>query len=171
MRRIPVRLTVLCATFAGVLAFGATAAQATSGAHFMNDTSASVGTTASDLGVLNINIDEAGLGNALVNYTLTWNGTADYGCINGGGNHPQASNKETTGSGGAQSFSEQPKNGRVQVTVPIDGTPPPAPSTFSCPSGQTLVLADVSYTATLADTTNGVSITLHASHTFFTFKK
>jgi hypothetical protein len=142
-------------------------AGATSGAHFMSDTSAAV----TDSGALSVKIDEAGLGNALVNYTLTWSGTADYGCINGGGNHPQASNKETTSSGGATSFSEQPKNGRVQVTVSVDGTPPPAPAGFSCPSGQTLVLADVSYTATLDDTTNNVSITLTASRTFFTFKK
>jgi hypothetical protein len=142
-------------------------AGATSGAHFMSDTSAAV----TDSGALSVKIDEAGLGNALVNYTLTWSGTADYGCINGGGKHPQASNKETTSSGGATSFSEQPKNGRVQVTVSVDGTPPPAPAGFSCPSGQTLVLADVSYTATLDDTTNNVSITLTASRTFFTFKK
>jgi hypothetical protein len=121
-------------------------------------------------GALSVFIDEAGLGNATVNYTLTWSATADYGCINGGGNHPQASNKETTSSGGATTFSETPKNGRVQVTVSVDGTPPPAPAGFSCPSGQTLVLADVSYSAKLTDTTNNVSITLTASHTFFTFK-
>jgi hypothetical protein len=168
MRRILLRLMVLCATFAGVLALGATAAQATSGAHFMKDTSASVTSS----GALSIFIDEAGVGQQQVNYTLVWSGTADYGCINGGGNHPQAANKQTTGSGGTQTFSESPINGRVMATVLVDGTPPPAPTGFSCPNGQTLVLADVSYTATLTDTTNGnVSINLSASHTFFTFKK
>jgi hypothetical protein len=170
MRRIPARLMVLCATFAGVLALGATAAQATSGAHFMSDTSASVVVGGTSNGALSIFIDEAGLGQATVDYTLTWSATADYGCINGGGNHPQATNKETTSTGGAQSFSETPKNGRVMATVLVSGTPPPATG-FSCPSGQTLVLADVSYSATLQDTTNNVSITLTASHTFFTFKK
>jgi len=33
------------------------------------------------------------------------------------------------------------------------------------------VLADVSYSATLTDTTNNSSIMLSASHTSFTFKK
>lgn len=168
MRRILLRLMVLCATFAGVFALGATAAQATSGAHFMKDTGASVTSS----GALSIFIDEAGVGQATVNYTLVWSGTADYGCINGGGNHPQAANKETTSSGGTQAISESPINGRVMATVLVDGTPPPAPAGFSCPNGQTLVLADVSYKATLTDTTNGnVSINLTASHTFFTFKK
>lgn len=144
-------------------------AGATSGAHFMPDTSASVVVGGNNNGALSIFIDEAGLGQATADYTLMWSGTAHYGCINGGGNHPQATNKETFTSGGATSFSETPKNGRVQTTVLVPDTPPPAPP--FCPSGQTQVLADVSYTATLTDTTNSVSITLMASHTFFTFKK
>ncbi len=147
-------------------------AGATSGAHFMPDTSASVVVGGPNNGALSVFIDEAGVGNATVNYTLVWSGTADYGCINGGGNHPQASNKETTSSGGTTTASFSPINGRVMATVLVPGTPPPAPSSFSCPSGQTLVLADVSYSVTVTDTTNGnVSITLTASHTFFTFKK
>lgn len=164
------RLAKVMLPLTATAAFGAMAdaASATSGAHFMPDTSASV----TDSGALSIFIDEAGVGQQTVNYSLTWSGTADYGCINGGGNHPQASNKETTGSGGTTSFTESPINGRVMATYVVPGTPPPAPSTFSCPSGQTLVLADVSYSATLTDTTNGdVSITLTASRTFFTFKK
>lgn len=171
MRRFLVRLVVPCAALAGVLALGATAAQATSGAHFMPDTSASVVTTQPNLGALSIFIDEAGVGQQQVNYTVVWTGTADYGCINGGGNHPQATNKETTSSGGTSEFTESPINGRVMASFLVPNTPPPPPSTFSCPSGQTLVLADVSYSATLTDTTNNASITLSASHTFFTFKK
>jgi hypothetical protein len=156
-----------------MLALFVVGAGATSGAHFMKDTSASVVVGGPNNGALSVFIDEAGVGNATVNYTLAWTATADYGCINGGGNHPRASNKETTTTGGSSTFSESPINGRVMATVsPVPGTPPPAPSGFSCPSGQTLVLADVSYSATLTDTTNGgVSITLTASHTFFTFKK
>ena len=160
-------LTALVAAL-GLLGLGVVSAEATSGAHFMPDTAASV----TDSGALSIFIDEAGVGQQTVNYTIVWNGTADYGCINGGGNHPQASNKETVSSGGATNASLSPINGRVMATVPVPGTPPPAPTTFSCPSGQTLVLADVSYTTTVTDTTNGnVSITLTASRTFFTFKK
>jgi hypothetical protein len=160
-------LTALLVTI-GLLVLGAASAQATSGAHFMPDTSATV----TDTGALSIFIDEAGVGQQTVNYNIVWTGTADYGCINGGGNHPQASNKQTVSSGGATTASLSPINGRVMATVTVPGTPPPAPSTFSCPSGQTLVLADVSYTTTVTDTTNGnVSITLSASRTFFTFKK
>jgi hypothetical protein len=157
---------MLLLTAAVAFGFMAQAASATSGAHFMPDTSASV----TDSGALSVFIDEAGVGQQQVNYTLTWSATADYGCINGGGNHPKASNKQTTSSGGADSFSESPINGRVMATELVPGTPPPATG-FSCPSGQTLVLADVSYSATLTDTTNGnVSISLSASRIFFTFK-
>ena len=124
-----------------------------------------------DNGALSIFIDESGVGQLTVNYTLDWTATADYGCINGGGNHPHATNKATTSAGAATTFSESPINGRVMATFVVPGTPPPAPSGFSCPSGQTLVLADVSYSATLTDTTNNSSIMLSASHTSFTFKK
>lgn len=152
----------------GLIGLGAAPAWATSGAHFMADTSASVASS----GALSVSIDEAGVGNQTVNYTLDWSGTADYGCINGGGNHPQAANKQTASASGATTLSESPINGRVKATVTVAGTPPPAPAGFSCPGGQSLVLAEVSYTATLTDTTNGgVSATLGASHTFFTFKK
>lgn len=167
MRRILFPIAVLSAAL-GLTGLGAASALATSGAHFMKDTAASVTGT----GALSIFIDEAGVGQQTVNYTLDWSGTADYGCINGGGNHPQAANKQTTSAGAATSFSESPINGRVMATFLVPGTPPPAPSGFACPSGQTLVLADVSYSATLTDTTNqNVSISLSASKTFFTFKK
>jgi hypothetical protein len=142
-------------------------ASATSGAHFFPDTSATVG----DNGALSISIDEAGVGQQTDDFTLTWTATADYGCINGGGNHPKASNKSTTTTGGSSSFSESPINGRVRATETVDGTPPAPTNGFACPGGQTLVLADVSYSATLTDTTNGDSApTLTASRTFFTFK-
>jgi len=167
---VPKALRIITALVAalGLLGLAAASVQATSGAHFMPDTNASV----TDSGALSIFIDEAGVGQQTVNYTIVWSGTADYGCINGGGNHPQATNKETTSSGGTTTASLSPINGRVMATVTVPGTPPPAPSSFSCPSGQTLVLADVSYTTTVTDTTNGnVSISLAASRVFFTFKK
>jgi hypothetical protein len=144
----------------------AVTAGATSGAHFMPATGSSV----NDTGGLVVTIDEAGVGNQTVNYTLHIDAVADYGCLNGGGNHPKASNKETIVSHTDSAFSEQPKNGRVQTSFVAAGTPPSAGG-FTCPSGQTLVLADVSYTALLTDTTNGVSIDLSASRTFFQFGK
>jgi hypothetical protein len=164
MRKLLGVLAVLaCASFA----FWTAAASATSGAHFFSDTSASV----TDNGALSIFIDEAGVGQQTDDFTVAWTATADYGCINGGGNHPKAANKSTATGGGSSSFPESPINGRVRATVTVDGTPPAPTNGFTCPSGQTLVLADVSYSVTVTDTTNGdTSPTLTASRTFFTFK-
>lgn len=140
-------------------------ALATSGAHFFHDTTDSV----ADNGALVIHIDEAGVGQDQVNYTLdVGTATATYACINGGGNHPKAANKQAFNASVAAGFAETPQNGRVDVTTSINGTPLSADG-FSCPSGQTLVLASVSYSGvTLTDTTNGVSITLpDVDRTFF----
>lgn len=148
-------------------------AMATSGAHFFK-ADASV----ADSGQLAIAIDEAGVGQQTVNYTLSCSSvTYDWGCINGGGNHPQATNKDTqqTAVQGGASFT--PENGRVTGTINAPTSPPTPPNNFSCPSGQTLVLADASYSGcVLTDTTNNVSIdqadmTGSFSRIFFTFKK
>lgn len=161
MRRALRSLIAVVASLA-LLGLYAVSAEATSGAHFFKDTGGSVNNS----GALVIAIDEAGVGQALVNYTLNWSGSATYACINGGGNHPKAANKATVQGGGATSFSESPINGRVQTTFTVPNTPP-GPGSFACPSGQTLVLAAVSYTGTLTDTTNGVSADISASRTFF----
>jgi hypothetical protein len=69
----------------------AQAASATSGAHFFSATS-----SIDDNGALVVSWDEAGVGQEQVNYQLTVaTATAIYACINGGGNHPKAANKET----------------------------------------------------------------------------
>jgi len=157
MRKLLLAIAVVaCAS----MTFLTVAASASSGAHFFRDTSASVDSN----GALSVFIDEAGVGNATVNYTITWTASATYGCFNGGGNHPKASNKETSTSTGSEGVGVNPINGRVMTTVPITGTPPPPPSTFSCPGGQTLALMSVSYNpVVVTDTTNNVSITLSAS--------
>lgn len=138
---------------------------ATGGAHFFHDTTDSI----ADNSALSIHIDEAGVGQQQVNYTLdVVTASATYACINGGGKHPSAANKQTFSSSVASGFAETPQNGRVDVTTTINGTPLSADG-FSCPSGQTMVLASVSYSGiTLTDTTNGVSTTLpDVSRTFF----
>lgn len=144
-----------CAVSTGVQA-------STSGAHFMHDTGDSVNSS----GALVISIDEAGVGNATVNYSVSTAATATYACINGGGNHPKAANKDTFSSSltGGASFS--PINGRVSASFSVG---PLSADGFTCPGGQTLVLAAVSYSnVMLTDTTNGVSITLpNRSATFF----
>jgi len=141
---------------------------ATSGAHFFSAVA-----SVNDFGQLSVVSDEAGVGQQQVNYTLTATATYDWGCINGGSNHPQATNKETT-SGGVQGGGNfTPQNGRVTATVVAPTDAPTPPSNF-CPSGQTLVLAKATYTdALLTDTTNGDSIepTGTFSRVFFTFRK
>jgi len=146
-------LALLVATTVGALA------GPTSGAHFFSDTAASV--TSSDQ--LSIFIDEGGLGTANVTYTIAGTATASYECINGGSNHPKAANKETVSSSIDLTLPPiTPQGGRIRTTVLVNGTPP-GPGSFSCPPGQSLVLDAVSYSVTLTDTTNSVSIRLTAS--------
>ncbi len=101
---------------------------------------------------------EAGLGdNVLIAYTASADATAVYACINGGGNHPKATNKETvSGPVSASGTFSSGKNGTISQSLTLS---PPGPGDFSCPPGQRLVLAAVSYTnVTLSDTTNGVQV-------------
>jgi hypothetical protein len=109
-------------------------------------------------GALVVSWDEAELGNENVTYTLHADATAIYACINGGGNHPKAANKETRQGQVTAGGSFQSKNGRVQASLTAD---PLSAGSFSCPSGQRLVLAKVTYTnIVLTDTTNGVTTTV-----------
>jgi len=122
----------------------------TSGAHFLSATSA-----VNDNGALVVSWDEAGLGNENIDYTLTADATATYACINGGGNHPKAANKETVADQVSAGGSFQAKNGRVKASLT---TGPLSAGGFTCPSGQTLVLARVTYAnIVLTDTTNTVT--------------
>jgi hypothetical protein len=100
---------------------------------------------------------EAGLGsNQLIHYVASADSTATYQCVNHGGKCPQAANK-TTVSGpvsGEATFSSG-KNG--QITQSLTVSPPPLPADFSCPNGQVLEVAAVTYSnITLTDTTNGI---------------
>ena len=125
-------------------------------------------------GSLVVSWDERGLGNGgtdgLVHYSLTADAHATYGCINGGGNHPKASNKETVnGPLGADIALPVSKNGRIigSLTVgPLDA------GNFSCPGGQALVLGSVSYdNVSLTDTTFGGTADIAGtfSRTFIAF--
>lgn len=108
-------------------------------------------------GTLTVSFDERGLGNYNIDYTLTAHYSAVFACINGGGNHPQAANKETINGDASGSASFEPKNGRVVASLTT--SPAPSAGTFSCPSGQRLVLASVTYTnILLTDTTNNTSV-------------
>ena len=133
----------------------------TSGAHFM---SASGSVNAS--GALVVSFDEAGVGTSSITYSLNADATAVYACINGGNNHPKAANKETINGDVTGGATFEPKHGRVTGSVSAG---PISAGSFSCPSGQRLVLASVSYTnIVLTDTQNNVSIAIaDTSRVFF----
>jgi hypothetical protein len=88
---------------------------------------------------------EAGLGTTVSTEAVTCSAdaSADYACINGGDNHPKAANKATV-SGPVSGGGNFPvRNGSTTGSITVA---PPGPGDFSCPNGQTLVLAAVSYT-------------------------
>ncbi len=110
-------------------------------------------------GSLTANFKEAGLGtNQNINYALTADGTATYVCVNNGGANPSAKNKTTVnGPVTATGTFSSGKNGNVVASLTVS----PPPSDITCPSGQSLQLASVSYAnVTLTDTTNNVSTSL-----------
>ncbi len=137
------------------LAVGTGTALATSGAHFFSKKSTS---SVNGSGALVVSWDEAGVGQEQVNYILSADASATYACINNGGNHPKAANKETFhGPLSSPETGFLPENGRVKGTLSVG---PLSAGSFSCPNGQTLVLACVSYTnIVLTDTTNSVTET------------
>lgn len=110
-------------------------------------------------GSLTVSFKEAGLGtNQNINYVLSADATATYVCVNRGGANPSAQNKTTVaGPVSASGTFNSGKNGQVTASLTIN----PPPSDISCPPGQRLELASVSYTnVTLTDTTNNVSISV-----------
>jgi hypothetical protein len=117
-------------------------------------------------GALVVSFDERGLGNENISYTLTADATALYACINGGGKHPQAANKESFEDQVSGGGSFEPKNGRV--VADLSAGPLLAPQ-FQCPNGQRRVLAAVTYTnIVLTDITNGTSVVVaDTSRVFF----
>ena len=110
-------------------------------------------------GSLTVNFKEAGLGtNQNINYTFSANASATYVCVNKGGGNPAAQNKTTVaGPVSASGTFNSGKNGNVTASLTVS----PPPSDITCPSGQTLKLASVSYTGvTLTDTTNSITVSL-----------
>jgi len=109
--------------------------------HFLDHQTTS---TISSAGVLTGCWKEAGLGsNELISYTLSADATANYGCFNNGGNHPQATNKETVnGPVAATGQFSSGKNGNINQCLSAG---PPSAGAFMCPSGQTRKLICVLY--------------------------
>lgn len=126
------------------------------GAHFSN-LGASIDLTGTDQGDLLVSFRESGLGNSptpgSVQVEVTAQASAEYACVNGGNNHPKAANKETITApvGGTGDFPIG-NNGSASGTIRIEA---PSAGTFSCPSGQRLVLVSVTYsTILISDNTN-----------------
>jgi hypothetical protein len=141
-------LVVLAAFFA--LNLGTQAAFADS-PHFVRASAALSGTQ------LKVSFKEAGLGdNQQITYVASADSTVTYVCVNRGGSNPSASNKTTiSGPVSATGTFSSGKNGTISQTLTLN---PPGPGTFSCPNGQSLQIAQVSYTnVVITDTTNNVS--------------
>ena len=153
MRRVLVAITAATAVIALSVGSALAAPPQTSGAHFMSS-SGSVNAS----GALVVAFNEAGVGTSSITYSLTADATAVYACINGGNNHPKAANKESIEGDVTGGATFEPKHGRVSGSVSAG---PISAGSFSCPSGQRLVLASVSYSnIVLTDTQNGVSTTI-----------
>ena len=159
IRKSSLALVAIVAAIGLVFAAG-TASASTSGAHF-TATSDSVNSA----GALVATFSEGGLGNENVHYSLSANGSATYACINGGGRHPKAANKETASAEVSGGTDVQARNGHASGSA----TAGPPASTLVCPSGQTFVLACAAYTdVVVTDTTNDVAASLpDVSRTFF----
>lgn len=157
--RFPLRLSLAATTLAVASIVSAAPALAAAPKFHAADSSVN------NAGALVVSFDERGLGNLNIDYTLTADASAVYACINGGSKHPQAANKETVNAEVSAGGSFEPKNGRVVASLSAG---PPSAGDFSCPPGQRLVLAAVSYTnIVLTDVTNGVSTDVaDASRTF-----
>jgi hypothetical protein len=110
-------------------------------------------------GTLTVSFKEAGLGtNQQITYVASADATATYVCVNRGGGNPSAQNKTTVaGPVSATGTFSSGKNGQVTASLTLS----PPPSDISCPPGQSLELAEVSYTnVVITDTTNGVMETI-----------
>jgi hypothetical protein len=145
-RKLAIVLVVLTA-------FAALAQQALADSPHFNRASASLNND----GTLSVSFKESGLGdNQLITYTASADATATYVCVNRGGKNPEAKNKTmVSGPVSATGSFSSGKNGSISQSLTIS---PPSAGEFSCPPGQDLELAQVSYTnVAITDTTNGVT--------------
>jgi hypothetical protein len=109
---------------------------------------------------LEVSFKEVGLGsNEGTDVLVTADASAAYACINKGGRNPKAANKMTVSAAvNAEATFTSDKNGSISGTLTTD--PAPGPGDFTCSSGQTLVLASVTFSnIVLTDVTNGISTT------------
>ena len=97
---------------------------------------------------------EAGLGdNQLIDYLAEANATAEWACINNGGNFPQDPKKQTVeGPVSAEGSFSSGKNGSITASLSVDA---PERDPSPCQGGQTDVLLSVSFDdVSVTDLTN-----------------
>jgi len=143
-----------CLIAVGVAALGSGALAVSP--HFINATDS----INNDNGNLTCSWKEAGLGNnQSIDYTCSASATATYVCVNHGNKNPSAANKTAvSGDVSAQGTFTSGKNGSITASLVVS---PPDAGSFTCPKGQSLELAQVSYVnVLLTDTTNGVAAPL-----------
>jgi hypothetical protein len=143
MRRLPFVLfgPVAAALAAIVLAAGPAAADSP---HFISEGTASITST----GAYNVSkFKEAGLGNTVTTEAITLSASANatYACINGGGNHPKATNKQSVTGQVSNTGSFPVRNGSTTGSLSV-GPPPAGPFKPPCSPPQTVALVFVSYT-------------------------
>jgi hypothetical protein len=135
------RVSATAAVLSLGLLWPAVSAGDSSGAHFQYANSS----INSNTFALEVAFREVGLGSttSTEHVTLTvQDAKATYECINGGGKHPRAANKETVSSSLDTTGTFRVRNGQTSGTISAG---PPGPGGFSCPGGQRLVLDSVSY--------------------------
>jgi len=115
----------------------------------------------SNTGALTTSFKDAGLGTGTTSIKITLsvaNATAVYQCFNNGGNHPKAGNKETVSTSLTTTGSFPVRHGQTTASLTVG---PPSPGDFSCPSGQSLFLQEVTYSGTFVSDETGN--TFHAT--------
>ena len=102
--------------------------------------------------------DISGLGQTPTTITASSTASATYGCLNKGGQCPNAANKiSVTGDVTASGTFTPDKNGRAQGCLTLN--PPPPTNSFNCPGGQTMVLISVTYGTITLSAPNGATCT------------
>ena len=106
---------------------------------------------------LTVSWTEVGLGSLQsIDYEVSASATVEYVCVNHGNHNPPARNKTTiVGPVEAVVSFTADRQGRISGSTTLQ---PPGPGSFSCPSGQDLILASVRYVDDpITDLTNGIS--------------
>ena len=98
----------------------------------------------------------AGLGQTPTTITASSSATALYGCLNNGGQCPNAANKvSSTGTVTASGTFTPDRNGHAAGCLTL--SPPAPPSSFHCPGGQNMILISVSYGTVTLSAPNGAT--------------